>query len=117
MTKPTDPRMAPTTGAAGGQEHDPGLQLAEVMALVTLRDVIAAGDDDAVSGHALRQALRQSGMARLDATLAVHALVGHGLVVRIRRDEPDGRFYTAYQVTTRGGAWLHTHGKDTRAGD
>lgn len=109
MANPTDDRRAPAAGEPERTRGEPELQLAEVMVLTTVRDDILAHDGDAVSGHSLRQELRRRGLAKLDAVVAIHSLVDHGLVARVRRDDPDGRFYTAYQLTTRGEAWLRAH--------
>lgn len=107
-----DPKSQTRAGDAGRQSALPGLQRAEALALATL-DANIVAPADALSGHDLRHCLRRLGMPKVEATLAVQALVGHGLVARVRRDDADDRFFTAYQLTERGTQWVREHGDMT----
>ncbi|HEX7340338.1 MAG TPA: hypothetical protein VF271_10460 [Rhodanobacteraceae bacterium] len=51
-----------------------------------------------VAGHDLRLAVQQRGVAKPAVVLAMQALVERGVLQRVRCEEADGRFFTAYRL-------------------
>lgn len=73
-----------------------GLPEVERSVLRVLDDLLTPGLG-AVSGHDLRLAVQRQGFAKPAVVLAMQALVELRWLERVRQDESDGRFFTAYR--------------------